>query len=586
MPPREVFTPMIFLLALWYVLLLLSVTTGILARFLFHVSSLSRPMDNFILSLWLGFISLHVVFLAVALVVPLTPACFFLVLFAAVSTVLFCPPIRLQFQSVMNSLSWKDHLNILLWLLFCSAISVQTISNRDSVSYHFDIIYWLSRIGVTPGLALIHERLGYVSSWFTVPALFNHGFLSGRTGTLSNGFTLFLSLLHVHTCLLRVLRAKAHAVDLFILFAIPITLLFPVVLNYNANTTPDFVIVIIPLIISWVMLLALYNSNSAAPRPNGVFRDPDLVPLFLAACAFTIKIVAAPMLVLTYVYYLFRKKFAFHSLFTGAVTAALPALPLMISRTLLSGCPLDPVPVCFDLPWTIWRDRLPLKDFFSIVWHMYLEPASTLSTIKVAFVLLLFCAFSLVLGVKFLRSHQGRLWPVPALGVSGLVFLAAFVPTPRFAWGYMSIIICFPLLAYHRTFLGYTRKTPRFLMNEAVISCLSAALVAAPVAGASVVFETKSEKRLTTAHRNGTLPKEDVNVLLLPPTIPMIYYDDERNIALPHVGDRDKSDPLPDANRSMFYPLVPGRRVSFIDPEKGVRGGFRKSTEEAPQAGP
>ena len=166
-------------------------------------------------------------------------------------------------------------------------------------------------------------------------------------------------------------------------------------------------------------------------------------------------------------------------------------------------------------------------------------------------------ALSLLLAARFFRSHLGRLWPVLALGFSGIAFLAAVVPTPRFAWGYLSIIICFPLLACQETVMAYAGKFSGALKSEALIFALSAVLVASPLAGASVLFRTMSEKRLEAAYEKGTLPREEVNLLLLPPLIPRITYDDERNLALPHVGASDGEDPLPDERRSMFYPLVP-----------------------------
>ena len=76
-------------------------------------------------------------------------------------------------------------------------VSVQVVSNRDAISYHYDIILYLSHLGVPPGLSLVHERLGYVSSWFAIPAVFNHGFLTGRTSTLGNGFALLLAAGHL-----------------------------------------------------------------------------------------------------------------------------------------------------------------------------------------------------------------------------------------------------------------------------------------------------------------------------------------------------------------------------------------------------
>ena len=153
---------MISLLLLWLPLALASLCLGLLAKKFFRFPPLDRGPDEIILSLWVGFMLLHVLLLAISLPVPLTPAVFVLVFTALFSTMLLVPGMRARVRSTLKDTTALERLSIAVWLCLYSAISVQAISNRDAVSYHFDIIYWLSRLGVTPGLALIHERLGYL----------------------------------------------------------------------------------------------------------------------------------------------------------------------------------------------------------------------------------------------------------------------------------------------------------------------------------------------------------------------------------------------------------------------------------------
>jgi hypothetical protein len=54
----------------------------------------------------------------------------------------------------------------------------------DSGFYHTQIIRWYSDYGATPGMALLHHRLGFHSGLYAVAALLDHGMLTGRSGSV------------------------------------------------------------------------------------------------------------------------------------------------------------------------------------------------------------------------------------------------------------------------------------------------------------------------------------------------------------------------------------------------------------------
>jgi hypothetical protein len=54
----------------------------------------------------------------------------------------------------------------------------------DSGFYHTQIIRWYSDYGATPGMALLHHRLGFHSGLYALAALIDRGTLAGRSGSV------------------------------------------------------------------------------------------------------------------------------------------------------------------------------------------------------------------------------------------------------------------------------------------------------------------------------------------------------------------------------------------------------------------
>src|SRR6185503_10426523 len=59
----------------------------------------------------------------------------------------------------------------------------------DTDSYHIQMVKWIQEYGTVPGIANLHERFGFNSSWFSSIALFS--FSSKTTG----GFTIMNSII-------------------------------------------------------------------------------------------------------------------------------------------------------------------------------------------------------------------------------------------------------------------------------------------------------------------------------------------------------------------------------------------------------
>jgi hypothetical protein len=72
--------------------------------------------------------------------------------------------------------------------------AVQEPTNSDTGIYHAQTIHWIEAYPAVPGLANLHERLGYDSSWLMLNAVFSLSFLGIQSFHLVSGF-LFIAML-------------------------------------------------------------------------------------------------------------------------------------------------------------------------------------------------------------------------------------------------------------------------------------------------------------------------------------------------------------------------------------------------------
>ena len=70
---------------------------------------------------------------------------------------------------------WARALGVAVNATAAAALASDPVTLYDSLVYHVGIIRWLREHGVVPGIALIHIRLGHMSTWFTLAAAFDAG---------------------------------------------------------------------------------------------------------------------------------------------------------------------------------------------------------------------------------------------------------------------------------------------------------------------------------------------------------------------------------------------------------------------------
>lgn len=204
---------MIALMILVTLILLAALPLGcILMSWLGARTPADRPGDRLMLMVWSGFLGLGAGLLTLALAVPLSPGV--AAVAAAASVGLWLQPsVRSKIGEAAAGTGWTGWAGAATILAVAAFLCSGHINNRDAISYQHDMIEWLSRAGIAPGLNLVETRFGFLSSWMTFGALANHGWLTARMGSLANASAFFLAMLHLWIALKRLAGGRGGAAD-------------------------------------------------------------------------------------------------------------------------------------------------------------------------------------------------------------------------------------------------------------------------------------------------------------------------------------------------------------------------------------
>ncbi|MBU4461432.1 MAG: hypothetical protein KJ579_12765 [Verrucomicrobia bacterium] len=572
-------------LALHVILFLLAaLPPGVaLVSWLSAEDGVERRGDRLVLSLWLGLLAGGAVLLAVALVTPLTPPVFFAYLAGCFSFALSAR-VRDGIRRIVRGARPVEWAASLLLLAAAVSIGAGPINNRDAISYQHDIVQWLSDTGVAPGLSLIERRFGFLSSWYTYGALANHGWMRARAGSLANTLALLLALLHLWVAVTRLLGRRSRPADLFLVAALPLALAMPLALNVPVSTSPDFPAVVLSVVCAWSFLVL----------PRGRNASVALLPVLLAAGALIVKLSAMPLLAVAGLHWLGRRPRPADWAKAAACAVCL-IVPWMAGMTMVSGCPLYPVPVALDVPWANpegaridteavrlyarWHQgTLPEEAariaYPSVEWLRRWLAADVSNAVGFALFLLSMAAVAAV-ALRRGRMAPGAGWAL-GTGLAGILYVVLMAPVPRFGWGFLAI----PTGVLLSTGAGSATGRPRFAAAPAAGAMLAVALILIPVLALGRMTGTASGKRLR-AWMEREAPYALRTPWLLPPEIPLIRYDDRAGVALALRGFRPAEGRMEPSSRPMYYPLEPGPGVRYRNPDRGAAAGFVRVEERA-----
>jgi len=572
------------LISIWIMLLALVLIPGVIILQMMRVTNVRRTGDRFFLAAWIGLISLALMLLCWALIAPIGPLTFFVLAGAGLLVTVICRDIRCELRSYIRLFTpARMGAGIVLALVVAYA-EVQPICDRDVIIYHLDSIHALSRTGTIPGLGLIYHRYGFASSWFTIPAMFNHGFLTMRIAPAANGLVFLLMLGQLQMVAGRILSRRSEGPDWFILAAFTVATVVPVFLNYAVSTTPDFILIMGNMIIAWVLVM-IYDSTRNPSATDSTDHRQQLLPVFMASCMFTIKMLALPMIAVTGLVYLIHQRFKLKAWMISGVVVAGVVTPFLATLTMLTGYPLYPNSwVRFELPWTMSAESYHLRHnkwgmsgeteaaYLSWDWLTAWIQFSPDNKIGLALFVLSWILLVWILTRNTKRTRD--VWPCLLMGVVGMLFLVAKAPSVRFGWSYLSIIPCTMFFIYAESLSALIKRWPEVLQHNGLRQGIPLTVWTVFVLGMSVLGKTASEKMVFQAVEDGRLTLDRPNILLYPPLPPRILFDNDKRIAEPYHLHEDNPDAYLNSPRPMFYPLIPKEGVMYLNPDAGVYGGF------------
>jgi len=229
---------------------------------------------------------------------------------------------------------------VAIFVGFSAFLHRQAFTFYDTGLYHLQTFLWNSQFPITPGLGNLHGRLAFNSTLFVIAPLDDRAGI----GWISN---LVLVVFVLMSCYARISEVARQSAEFWFLTLTTLILaLAPAELSWAGVLNGDGFAAI--LVVYWFSVLLSYP---AQPRSNLVLL------LLTAAFAITVKLSAAPLVILTlFMLWLERKAADIRLLAPIAVAGVL--LGVWILRgMLLSGCAVYPVPqTCIaKLPWAVSR---------------------------------------------------------------------------------------------------------------------------------------------------------------------------------------------------------------------------------------
>ena len=475
------YPPMFLLIPIWIFLTFLCYLYGFwildrlginLFRDLHHDGCVAH---EFIIAAWMGTISIASVLLFISLFFPLSLLLFILLSILLIGLSFLSASVRSTIRQRFRTLSLPWLFGWFTLLVIVSFISTANMTLYDTGLYHFQLTQWLSQVGTVPGLALLHNRFGFTSSWFALAAPFNSAGLHRHTTTLTGGFALMLLITHVLACVQTIAASRGDSGDRsanwFLIIATFLCLPYVVRYRFVTSSSPDIPITFLTLEIVWLMLViaSLNTSNNAGNEAAALPGDRPalnaktqldsqsnlaILPVVLAAGAMTVKLSALPLTGIALMFYCFQHaRFSLRNLYKGISVVALMLTPLLIVNLVSSGCPLYPSPtLCTNLSWSVGTDNAHAMSASIRDWARWVGPspdnADDLNWLirwiglrkDATFLLVASLLSAIALCVSPKHSRLNGKNYVLAISLIGIIFMLYNAPDTRFGLGFLALL--------------------------------------------------------------------------------------------------------------------------------------------------
>jgi hypothetical protein len=316
----------------------------------------------------------------------------------------------------------------------------------DTDSYHIQMVKWIQEFGSVPGIANLHLRFGFNSSWFVSIAMLNYPVKGlNNFGSLNGVLSLWLCY-YLLQKLFDTTEKKSDTggglpIACFILLIFCL-LDWPMIRGSAASTNYDF--------ISTCCIIILFVDFFFYGKQITV--EWFIWPLYL----FTVRMMNFPLLFLSIGYiYTNRRNWSAVKMLMIFVASGFLIIPFLIRNTILSGYPFYPV-YQLDLFSMDWKaDKLNLVEISRYIryynrvnpgfqslavteklgfpdwilnWYKYLFQFD-----RLIFTLSVFGYFILLLNIKKIKTYASRIFIFTM--ICQLISWFFIAPDPRFVYG-------------------------------------------------------------------------------------------------------------------------------------------------------
>lgn len=459
------------------------ISTGcLLTGFLVYDLAGSRLNRPWLITLLTGLLTLAVFSQALSLFTPvngisagITLIAIFLLSIIRRKTLL--PALRSFATNWKKPATWSVLLILSAWILIL-ILNSGPVTMDDTHSYHIQMIKWANEYGTVPGIANLHERFGFNSSWFTLVSFFLYPAGPQEHFTALNGCLSYWFLLYCLQQSFSNKSASLNQISWFLLTAL-IVFCWPMVRGSATNTNYDFITTVC------VFVLFVWSLEEK--------QYPGFEWFFWPLALFTIRIINYPLLLLslwTFVQTLKERKWktiGVYSFFSVLITGSFIA-----RNIILSGYPFYPSTAFdwFKVDWKVDQAVISqLQDFikyFNRVNVMYMNldetrqlafPAWTAKWFQYLFRYDKPVVIAAVLGLLLTLVRWKKFRQISSVSLRFFCFVMTcqliswfwIAPDPRFAYGSLLIFIFLLLKGAEPVYQSLNnRLTTRLLMMGAV----------------------------------------------------------------------------------------------------------------------
>ena len=335
-----------------------------------------RCADLLYAACWIGAGGISLALTAVSLFTPLTWRVGLLLALVVAGASSASPATRGEIRRLKDLVRLPVATAALAFTLGAALYMSQPVTLYDTGLYHYGAIHWLTRHGAVFGLALLHCRFGFASSWFALAAPFDHGTLEARMAVIPNALAFEVSALLFVVAIWRLVGGRGRRSDsLYVGAAAVVAATAHVFHTAGVSASPNYAIALITMAVAWAILVVAEGGlrGWAERRSSAGTR----VPVLLAAVSWGIKVLGGPALAVALLFHAVSgpRGRILRRLGVGTAACFILLIPLLATEWVVSGCLLFPLPwSCLDVPWGYVPSKAAVLVQLISDWPRWLAP--------------------------------------------------------------------------------------------------------------------------------------------------------------------------------------------------------------------